>query len=275
MPRFDARQATQVGLRGPVSLRVIRADDTLGIPEAKYRGAGRRQAQRLANLQERLCAEGRRSLLVILQALDTGGKDGTVSHVFRGLNPQGVHVTSFKQPTPQELEHDFLWRVRPHLPSPGMIAIFNRSHYEDVLAARVHALAPEAEIERRYGAINDFEGELAGRGTAIVKIHLLISRGEQRRRLLARLDDPTKRWKFQERDIAERALWDRYLDAYDVALSRTSTVAAPWYVVPADDKDFRNWAVTRLILDTLRELDPRYPEPNLDLAALKAEIRRT
>jgi PPK2 family polyphosphate:nucleotide phosphotransferase len=222
-------------------------------------------ADDLAALQERLYAESAQTLLVVLQAMDAGGKDGTIKHVFRGVNPQGVRVTSFKQPTPEELAHDFLWRVHANVPRHGFIGIFNRSHYEDVLIARVHDLVPESVWRRRYRHINHFESLLHDAGVRVVKLFLHISREEQAERLLARLDDPTKRWKFNPGDLAERARWDEYAAAYEEALQRTSTEHAPWYVVPADRKWFRNWAVSRIVIETLEAMDPRYPEPAEDL----------
>jgi len=242
---------------------------------------GRRKALRdvtvhqaaLFNLHERLYAEHKRSLLVVLQAMDTGGKDGTVTHVVGHLNPQGVLITAFKAPTPEERRHGFLWRIRRRLPVPGDIGIFNRSHYEDVLVARVHNLAPPEVIERRYEQINAFEKELGRTGTKVVKLCLHISYAEQRRRLIDRLKDPDKHWKFSEHDIDERAYWDEYMSAYGLAITRCSTAAAPWYVIPADDKAYRNWAVSRILLETLQEMNPQYPHPKLDIAKLMRRLR--
>ena len=222
-------------------------------------------ATRLAELQDRLYAESAQSLLVVLQAMDAGGKDGTVKHVFAGVNPQGVRVTSFKVPTAEELAHDFLWRIHAHAPGRGEIAIFNRSHYEDVLVARVHELVDESTWRRRYRHINHFEWLLHDSGTRIVKLFLHISREEQAVRLQARLDDPSKRWKFNPGDLGERARWDDYMAAYEEAIARTSTEHAPWYVVPADRKWFRNWAVSRIVIEALEAMDPRYPAPAEDL----------
>jgi PPK2 family polyphosphate:nucleotide phosphotransferase len=242
---------------------------------------GRKKIQRdfekheeeLFDWHTRLYAERKRSLLVVLQAMDTGGKDGTITHVVRNFNPQGVLITPFKQPTPQEKRHGFLWRIRKRLPVPGDIGIFNRSHYEDVLIARVHKLAPPAVIERRYELINAFEKQLARSGTRIVKLCLHISYAEQRKRLLERLKDPTKRWKFSEHDIDERAYWDEYMSAYSLAISRCSTPQAPWYVIPADDKVYRNWAVTKILSETLQEMNPRYPQPKLDIPRLVKRLK--
>jgi PPK2 family polyphosphate:nucleotide phosphotransferase len=222
-------------------------------------------SEQLMGLQDRLYAESRQSLLVVLQAMDAGGKDGTVKHVFAGANPQGVRVTSFKQPTADELAHDFLWRIHAAAPRHGYIGIFNRSHYEDVLVARVHDLVDESVWRRRYRHINHFEALLHDAGTRVVKLFLHISREEQAERLRKRLDDPTKRWKFQRGDLAERARWDDYVKAYEEAIARTSTEHAPWYVIPADHKWFRNWAVSRIVIEALEAMDPRYPEPAEDL----------
>jgi PPK2 family polyphosphate:nucleotide phosphotransferase len=222
----------------------------------------------LFEMHQRLYAERKRSLLVVLQAMDTGGKDGTVTHVVRNFNPQGILITAFKAPTPEERRHGFLWRIRRRLPVAGDIGIFNRSHYEDVLIARVHDLADPEVIERRYGQINAFEKELSRAGTRIVKLCLHISYQEQRKRLTERLKDPDKHWKFSESDIDERAYWDDYMAAYSLAISRCSTEWAPWYVIPANDKVYRNWAVTRILIETLREMDPQYPHPKLDIPRL-------
>jgi PPK2 family polyphosphate:nucleotide phosphotransferase len=211
-------------------------------------------------LQDRLWAESTRSLLVVLQGLDASGKDGTIRHVFRGVNPQGTTVSSFKQPTREEQAHDFLWRVHRRTPGAGEIGVFNRSHYEDVLVVRVHGLVPEPVWRARYDRINAFEQLLAHGGTTVIKCFLHVSFEEQGRRLRARLDDPRKRWKASPADFAERALWDDYQRAYTDALERTSTDTAPWYVVPADHKWYRNWAVSQVLLHTLESMDPRYPD---------------
>jgi PPK2 family polyphosphate:nucleotide phosphotransferase len=228
---------------------------------------------KLFDLQERLFAEKKRSLLIVLQGMDGSGKDGTITHVIGNLNPQGVTIAAFKAPTPEEKRHGFLWRIRKRLPEPGMIAIFNRSHYEDVLIARVHSLAPPPVIERRYGLINSFERELNRTGTKVVKLCLDISYQEQRDRFLDRLKDPDKRWKFSEHDIDERAYWDDYMSAYSLAVTRCSTDYAPWYVVPANDKDYRNWAVARMLVETLEEMNPQYPQPKLDIPRLVKRLQ--
>jgi PPK2 family polyphosphate:nucleotide phosphotransferase len=205
-------------------------------------------------------------VLLVLQGMDTSGKGGVVRHVVGAVQPQGVAVTSFKRPTPEELKHGFLWRVRRAVPGPGMLGVFDRSHYEDVLVGRVRELATPAVIERRYREIVRFESQLADDGVTVVKVFLHLSPWEQKQRLLARLDDSAKRWKFDPSDLDDRELWPAYQRAYETVLERTSTDAAPWYVVPADRKWYRNWAVGRLLLETLLELDPRLPEPTYDVA---------
>jgi PPK2 family polyphosphate:nucleotide phosphotransferase len=229
-----------------------------------------RQRARIADLQARLYAEHDRSLLIVLQAVDTGGKDGTIKGVFRGVNPQGCQVASFKAPSDEELDHDFLWRVHKQTPAKGMIQIFNRSHYEDVLIVRVKQLVPEAVWRGRYQIINQFEQALATNGTTVLKFMLLISKDEQKRRLESRLSDPDKRWKFKLGDLKERALWDDYQRAFEDAVNQCSTPYAPWYVVPANKKWYRNLVVARTIADTLEAMDPRYPpaEPGLDKVAV-------
>jgi len=214
---------------------------------------------RMIELQARLYAEGRHSLLVILQALDAGGKDGTIRKVFRGVNPQGVHVASFKGPTPRELAHDFLWRIHRQTPAAGTIGVFNRSHYEDVLIVRVDNLVPEKVWRPRYRQINQFEKLLVDNGTTILKFYLHISRKEQRKRFQARLDDPSKHWKFSREDIDKRAQWDDYLAAYQEMLIRCTTGWAPWHVIPADQKWYRNLAIARTIVAALEQMNPQYP----------------
>ena len=222
---------------------------------------------------ERLYAEHKRSLLVVLQGMDTSGKDGTITHVVRNFNPQGVMITPFKAPTPEEKRHGFLWRIRRRLPVPGDIGIFNRSHYEDVLIARVHSLAAPAVIERRYDQINEFEKQLVKDGTTVVKFCLDISLVEQRKRLADRLKAPDKQWKFNPHDIEERAYWDDYMSAYGLAITRCSTRWAPWYVIPANDKVYRNWAVTMILAETLQEMSPQYPHPKLDVPRLLSRLK--
>ncbi len=227
----------------------------------------------LFNLQERMYAEHKRALLIVLQGMDTSGKDGTITHVIGHLNPQSVQITPFKHPTPEEKRHGFLWRIRRRLPEIGNVGIFNRSHYEDVLVVRVHDLAPLNLIERRYGLINHFEKEVTGRRTKIIKICLHISYDEQRNRLIDRLKDADKQWKFSEHDIDERAFWDDYQSAYSIAITNCSTRWAPWYVVPANDKIYRNWAVSKILIETLEEMDPKYPHPRLDVPRLLKRLK--
>jgi PPK2 family polyphosphate:nucleotide phosphotransferase len=221
----------------------------------------KRNVKRLRDLQRVLWAESKHALLIVLQALDAGGKDGTIRHVFRGVNPQGCQVTSFKVPTEEELAHDFLWRIHKAVPRRGYIGIFNRSHYEDVLVVRVHNLVPEASWRPRYEQINQFEKLLADAGTTILKFFLHISREEQKERFEARLRDPRKNWKFSMGDVKERGHWDEYMRAYEEAMNRCSTSWAPWYVIPADHKWYRNLAISRILVDTLEELEMRYPPP--------------
>jgi PPK2 family polyphosphate:nucleotide phosphotransferase len=216
---------------------------------------------RLQELQDRLWAEGRRSLLVVLQGLDAAGKDGTIKHVFSGVNPQGARVASFKEPTAEELSHDFLWRVHREVPRAGEIGIFNRSHYEDVLVARVDGLVDADVWRARFAHINAFEGLLVAGGTTLVKFFLHVSRDEQGQRLQERLDRPDKRWKLNRTDFLERKHWDAYQAAYADVLKRTSTEIAPWYVIPSDHKWFRNWAVSKVLVDVLDAMNPRYPKP--------------
>jgi PPK2 family polyphosphate:nucleotide phosphotransferase len=227
--------------------------------------------KRLEELQELLYAEGKHKILIVLQAMDSGGKDGTIRHVFDGTNPQGVKVASFKKPTDAERAHDYLWRVHRHTPGSGEIAIFNRSHYEDVLVVRVHNLVPPEVWGTRYDHIKAFEQMLADEGTTIVKLYLHISKEEQKERLQARLDDPHKQWKFARGDLAERQRWDEYMEAFEAVLSKTSTESAPWYVIPADRKWYRNLVVSRILVDTLENLDMRYPEPEEDLEGIVIE----
>jgi PPK2 family polyphosphate:nucleotide phosphotransferase len=227
--------------------------------------------EQLEDLQELLWAEQKHRLLVVLQAMDAGGKDGTIRHVFEGVNPQGVKVASFKAPTPEELEHDYFWRVHKHVPGNGEIVIFNRSHYEDVLIARVHNLVPSRVWRRRYAQINAFEQMLSEEGTKILKFYLHIDRDEQKERLQARLDEPHKRWKFNPRDLEERKLWPAYIQAYQDALSQTSTEWAPWYIVPANRKWHRNIVVATVIVETLEGLKMDYPESEIDLDTVVIE----
>jgi PPK2 family polyphosphate:nucleotide phosphotransferase len=230
-------------------------------------------ADRLDHLQERLWVEGTRSLLVVLQGMDTSGKGGTVRHVFSAMNPAGIEVTSFKKPTEEELAHHFLWRIERKLPVPGEVMVFDRSHYEDVLIARVRSLVPEEVWRARYEEINAFEERVAAAGTTIVKCMLHISYDEQRERLLARLDDPDKHWKFNEGDVEERRLWLDYQSAYEEAIRECTTELAPWHVIPADRKWYRNWAISKLLVEVLEAMDPQLPRPDLDVEALRARLQ--
>jgi PPK2 family polyphosphate:nucleotide phosphotransferase len=226
------------------------------------------EIEELSELQNRLWAEHRHSLLLVLQAMDAGGKDGTIRRVFTGVNPQGVRVASFKAPTPEELGHDFLWRIHRHTPGAGEIGVFNRSHYEDVLIARVDQLVTEPVWRGRYRAIRHFEENLVAEGTSVVKVFLHISKDEQAERFRARLSEPEKRWKFSAADLAVRAKWDAYQEAYADALGETSTDESPWYVVPADRKWYRDWAVLQILLGALRDIDPQYPPEEAGLGDL-------
>jgi len=232
--------------------------------------------KRLRGLQRRLWAEsttgGRRRLLLVLQGMDTAGKGGVAKHVVGLLGPIGVQYTGFKAPTDEERKHDFLWRIRRRLPAPGVLGVFDRSHYEDVLVPRVHREIDEAEWRRRYDQINDFEAELVAGGATVLKVFLNVGYDKQRERLLARLDDPDKHWKFNEHDLDERARWSEYQAAYSDLLERCNTSAAPWHVVPADSKTYRNWAVAELLRETLDALDRKYPRPTLDVPRLKARL---
>ena len=216
---------------------------------------------RLEELQEVLFAENKHKLLVVLQAMDTGGKDGTIRHVFEGVNPQGVRVAGFKVPTPEEMAHDYLWRIHKRTPARGEIVIFNRSHYEDVLVVRVHNLVPEEVWSQRYDQINAFERLLVEEGTTILKFYLHINKKEQKERLQARLDEPDKRWKFSLGDLKERALWPEYQKAYEAVLNKTSTEWAPWYIVPANKKWYRNLVIASVLVDTLKGFKMSYPQP--------------
>ncbi len=217
--------------------------------------------QRMESLQELLWAEGRNRVLVVLQAMDAGGKDGTIRHVFEGVNPSGVRVAAFKRPSEKELSHDYLWRVHQEVPGDGELVVFNRSHYEDVLVVRVEELVDEERWRRRFRHIVEFERMLADEGTTIVKIYLHISKDEQKERLQARLDEPNKNWKFETGDLVPRAKWKQYQQAFEDVLSETSTEFAPWYVIPADRKWYRNLAVSEILIQTLDGLDMAYPPP--------------
>ena len=256
---------------GPVDLTAIDTRATPGFTGDKAAGQAAlvELGSELADLQERLWAEGtagsNRSILLVLQGMDTSGKGGTLRSTVGLVDPQGVRITSFKAPTEEERAHDFLWRIEKAVPRPGYIGVFDRSHYEDVLIARVKELAPLEEIERRYGAIIDFERRLVNGGTRVLKCMLHISAEEQKERLLARLDDPAKHWKFNPNDLDERARWPAYREAYEIAIERTNTEHAPWHVIPADRKWYRNLAIGRLLHATLKDLDPQWPVADFDV----------
>jgi PPK2 family polyphosphate:nucleotide phosphotransferase len=262
----------------PVDLSAIDPRSTPGVvSRAKAEAQFTALADRVGELQERLYAAAagagsQRRVLLVLQGMDTSGKGGTVRHVVGLLDPNGTRVKAFKAPTAEELEHDFLWRVRANLPEAGQVGIFDRSHYEDVLVAKVRKLAPPMQIGRRYGTINRFEKSLADEGCVVVKCFLHISPEQQRERLLARLDNPDKRWKFNPRDVDDRLLWPDFQEAYRVALERCGTEAAPWHVIPADRKWYRNYAVLRLLIEALEGIDPQYPPGEFDLEAQRARV---
>ncbi|WP_426298855.1 polyphosphate kinase 2 family protein [Arthrobacter sp. R-11] len=275
---FEQDPAGTLAIAPGFLLSSVDPESTPGYPGAKTDGAALLAAQdsRLNELQEMLFAEGRfgssKRVLLILQAMDTAGKGGIVGHVVAAMDPQGVKLTAFKAPTDEEKSHDFLWRVEKAVPGAGMVGVFDRSHYEDVLIHRVHGWADEAELERRYAAINDFEARLADEGTAIVKVMLHISRDEQKKRLLARLDDPAKHWKYSPDDLAERAHWDAYMDAFQKVFDKTSTTVAPWHVVPANRKWFARIAVQGLLITALERLSLQWPAAEFDVAAERERV---
>jgi PPK2 family polyphosphate:nucleotide phosphotransferase len=255
-----------------INLYKFATDQTGPFDEKKdARDASQERLEKLDGLQEVLYAEAKHAVLVVLQAMDTGGKDGTIEHVFSGIDPQGCSVTSFKAPTALELAHDYLWRVHEACPPKGMIGIFNRSHYESVLVERVKNLVPKEVWSRRYDHINQFEKLLVDEGTTIIKFFLHISKDEQKSRLEARLKDPEKHWKFNPADLKEREHWDEYTQAYEDAIEKCSTDYAPWYIIPADRKWFRNWAVSDILVRTLEKLNMKYPPPAPGLEDLKVE----
>jgi PPK2 family polyphosphate:nucleotide phosphotransferase len=261
---------------GAVDLRAIDARATPGFTGGNSRAEPEQAklGERIATLQEQLYADGRtggnRSVLIVLQGMDTSGKGGTVKHVVGQADPAGIKVVAFRAPTPEERRRGFLWRIRRQLPEPGLIAVFDRSHYEDVVAARVRGVVDRRTWSRRYTVINRFEERLAAQGTLIVKCFLHISPEEQRERLLARLEDPTKHWKYRPEDLDDRTLWDDYMHAYGDAIERCGSDAAPWYVVPADRKWYRNWAVSSLLVERLEQLGLGWPPPRFDVEEQKA-----
>ncbi len=254
-----------------IKLREIDPDDTHGATKARADAKLKKNCERLSVLQYLLYAEAKRSLLVVLQGIDAGGKDGTIKHVMTGLNPQGVDVTAFKVPEGPEKRHDYLWRVHKAVPESGKIGIFNRSHYEDVLVVRVHGLVPKTVWSKRYDQINDFERMLAENDVGIIKFLLYISKDEQARRFRERLDDKSKNWKFSMADVKEREYWDQYIEAYEEMLRKCSTKDAPWYVIPANKKWFRNLAVSEIMLHTLESMDLKFPKPAADLKGITFE----
>jgi PPK2 family polyphosphate:nucleotide phosphotransferase len=266
---------------GPVDLSAYDTRATTGFDGSKEDGKVALEAlgAEVSDWQERLFAEGRkggnRSVLLVLQGMDTSGKGGVIRHGAGLMDPQGLRITSFKAPTPAERRRGFLWRIRQALPGPGMIGIFDRSHYEDVLIARVRNLVAPPVWQRRYEQINEFEAELADSGVTLLKCFLHISEDQQKERLAARLDDPTKYWKYNPGDIDERELWPAYAEAYQAALENCNGPSAPWYVIPSDRKWYRNWAVTTLLLETLRDLDPQWPEADFDVEAEKGRLAAT
>ena len=263
---------------GPLDLHAIDPRATPGFDGGKKRAKKEAAAlaDRLSTRQEQLYAEGRlggtRSLLLVLQGMDTSGKGGTVRHVVGQVDPAGLRVAAFGPPTADERKHDFLWRVRRRLPGPGQLGVFDRSHYEDVVTVRVWRIAERRTWSRRYDAINRFEAELAAAGTRVVKCFLHISPDAQRERLLARLDDPTKHWKFDPADLDARERWDEYMEAYQDALERCASEVAPWHVVPADRKWYRNWAVTQVLIEHFEEMALRWPEPEFSIDAQRARL---
>ena len=268
-----AKRSIGTLLRAPAGAIDLLAVDARATPGFKKGKAAAKEAhadlaKRVSTLQEQLYAEGRkgggRSVLLVLQGMDTSGKGGTVRHVVGQCDPSGLHVATFGRPTAEELEHDFLWRIRRQLPKPGKIGVFDRSHYEDVLAARVRGAVERRTWSRRYRTINRFEEELVEGGTRVVKCFLHISAAEQRERLLARLDDPTKLWKYNPGDLEDRALWADYMVAYADALERCNTEAAPWHIVPADRKWYRNWAITMLLIEQLEDMALEWPAADFD-----------
>lgn len=269
---FDVRTRYRVEPGTTVDLSTIDTAETGGFKSPKQgKKVLKKYRKRLTDLQERFYAWDKKALLIVLQGMDTAGKDGTIKHVMRGVNPQGVLVSSFKVPTPEELSHDYLWRIHKAVPKRSMIGIFNRSHYEDVLVVRVHNLVPPEVWRRRYEHINAFEKILAENDVVILKFFLHISYEEQARRLQARLDTPEKRWKFSKGDLKERLLWDEYMAAYADAVQKCSTEYAPWFIVPSDNKWYRNFVVGSIITETLDELNPQFPNPEEGLDEIVVE----
>jgi len=269
--RRPLREALRAKPGAPARLASIDPSDTHGYTKETARPQLQKGLDRLTDLQDRLWAEGKHPVLVVLQGIDASGKDGTVNHVMGAFNPMGCLVTSFKVPTWIEATHDYLWRVHQRTPGKGEIAIFNRSHYEDVLVVRVHDVVPKEVWERRFDHINEFERMLADEGTTVLKFFLYIDRDEQKTRLQERIANPKKNWKFKLGDLAERKLWDDYMTAYEDVLRRCSTEQAPWYVIPANRNWFRNLAIAEILADTIEDLKPTYPPPTDDLSKVVIE----
>jgi PPK2 family polyphosphate:nucleotide phosphotransferase len=276
-----AKPSLHDALRFTAAGGVLADIDPSARPQAPTKKSGlpkklKTDAKEISSMQQRLWAEstagGMRRVLLVLQGIDTSGKGGVTTHVIGACGPIGVQYTAFKRPTKDELRHDFLWRIRKHAPPPGVIGIFDRSHYEDVLVPLVHDQIEPADWADRIDAINAFERDLVAHGTVVVKCFLHISYDTQRERLLARLDRPKKRWKFHETDLDERKLWPKYQAGFQAVLERTDTDDAPWYVIPSDSKRYRNWAVASLLCETLDALDPHYPETDLDIDAMRARL---
>jgi PPK2 family polyphosphate:nucleotide phosphotransferase len=268
-PQMKYAKAFRVDPGSTPCLSDTDADAPKGVKREDAEEEAERNLKRLSKAQYLLYADDTRSLLVILQGMDAAGKDGAIRSIFSGVNPQGTSVTSFKQPTGTELAHDFLWRVHQAAPEKGEIAIFNRSHYEDVLVVRVRKLVPEAVWSARYAQINDFEALLTAAGTKILKFYLHISREEQLDRFKDRLDDPDRQWKISESDYTERVLWPEYIAAYEDALAKTSTKDAPWYIVPSDKKWYRNRVISQIVADTLEGMDLKTPKPQVDIEEMR------
>lgn len=258
----------RVGEGEKVRLSKWSTEETRGVTEPQALEESKKLTLKLEKLQERLYAEHKHKVLIVLQAMDTGGKDGTIKKVFEGVNPQGVRVAHFGAPSPEEADHDFLWRVHRQAPGSGEMVIFNRSHYEGVLIERVHGLVPKKTWERRYKEINHFERLLHEDRTVILKFFLHIDKEEQKRRLQERLTDPSKQWKFSESDALERKFWPKYMKAYEDALGKTSTDASPWYVIPANKKWYRDYLVSSVIVERMEELGMEYPKPSVDLRSV-------
>ena len=282
MPKRSKHKPLSELLRVPAGGIELSSVDPSATPQAPGGKATTKEEQgtlapTLADLQERLFAHGRtggrRSFLLVLQGLDSSGKGGTIKHVVGQMDPQGVKITAFQAPTPEERRHDFLWRIRRRLPEPGLLGVFDRSHYEDVVTVRVRELARRSTWSRRYGAIERFEKGLADDGVAVIKCYLHISRSEFIERQLARLDDPTKHWKYNPDDLDVYGLWDDYLEAYNETLARLNHDHAPWYVIPADRKWYRNWAVTTLLIESLDRMDLEWPKADFDVKAEKARAK--